>query len=280
MKVHISVDMEGVAGVADAADTTLGAPHYEYCRRLMTAEANAAIEGCFEAGASEVIVNDSHGTMLNLLQEELDPRARVIRGRTKPLGMMQGIDHETAATLFVGYHAASGHGDGVLNHTMRSRTVHDVFLNGEPAGELRLNAALAGSFGVPVALVSGDDVCCEEARDCLGDVEAVEVKQAIDKYSAASLHPTRAQELIKDGTRRALGRLAELPVYRVEEPATLRVGWISTAAAALCENLPGLKRVGSREVEYTSGDVCELYRLLRALLAVAASVAAGPYTYD
>ena len=258
----------------------LGAPHYEYCRGLMTAECNAAVEGCFLAGASEVLVNDSHGTMLNLLQEQLDPRVRVVRGRTKSLGMMQGIDSSTQATMFVGYHAAAGHGDGVLNHTMRGRDVLGVFLNDEPAGELRLNAAMAGWLGVPVALISGDDVLCQEGRDCLGDVEAVEVKQAIDKYTAASLHPTRAQELIRQGAQRAIDRLPELVPYRVKSPTTLRVSWNSTTTAALCENIPGINRVASRDVEYTSQEYPEIYRLLRVLLALAASVAAAPYTYD
>lgn len=204
----------------------------------------------------------------------------MIRGRPKPFGMVQGLGHDTAATLFVGYHAAAGRGDGVLNHTMRSRDVLGVFLNDEPAGELRLNAALAGWLGVPVALVSGDDVVCEEARDCLGDVETVEVKQAIDKYTAASLHPSRAQELIREGARRALSRLAELRPYRIESPTTLRVSWSSTSTAAMCEDVPGIKRVGSRDVEYTSSNYPELYRLLRVLLQVAASLAAIPYTYD
>jgi D-amino peptidase len=280
MKVHVSVDMEGIAGVADAADTTLGAPHYEYCRRLMTAECNAAVEGCYEAGAREVTVNDSHGTMLNLLQEQLDPRVRVVRGRPKAFGMMQGLDTDTAATMFVGYHAAAGNGDGVLNHTMRGRDVLGVFLNDEPAGELRLNAALAGSLGVPVALVTGDNVVCDEGRDCLGTVETVEVKEAIDKYTALSLHPSRAQEAIRDGARRSLGRLAELRPYRVESPTTLRVHWSSTNIAALCDNLPGVKRVGSREVEYSSSNYPELYRLLRVLLALAGSAAAAAYSYD
>jgi D-amino peptidase len=280
MRVHISIDLEGIAGVASGADTTPGAPHYDECRRLMTGEANAAIAGCFEAGASEVLVNDSHGPMNNLLQEELDERARVIRGRSKSFGMGQGLDATTAATLFVGYHAASGHGDGVLNHTMRGRDVLGVFLNDEPAGELRLNAMLAGWYGVPVALVTGDDVVCEEARDLLGDVEVVEVKQAIDKYSAASVHPAVARQLIHQGTVRALSRLGELQPYRVESPTTLRVSWNSTSTAALCEDVPGLKRVGSRDVEYSSSNVPELYRLLRLLLNLAATTANLPYTYD
>jgi len=284
VKVHISVDMEGISGIADPADTTRGAPNYEYCRTLMTGECNAAIEGCYAAGATEVIVNDSHGGMLNLIQGQLDRRARIIRGRSKPFGMMQGIGQDTAATLFVGYHAAAGHEDGVLNHTMRGRDIQGVFLNDEPAGELRLNAALAGWFDIPVVLAAGDDVLCGEARDCLGSVEAVQVKEAIDKYTALSLHPEVAQEQIKDAAQRAVASVAAgaqtYRPYRVETPTTLRVAWNSTNIAALCENIPGMKRVAAREVEYTSADYPELYRLLRVLLAVAASCAAVQYTYD
>lgn len=280
MRVHISIDMEGIGGVADAADTTLGAPHYEYCRRLMTAECNAVIEGCFEAGARDVIVNDSHGTMLNLLQEMLDPRVRVVRGRAKAFGMMQALDAGADATMFVGYHAAAGHGDGVLNHTMRGREVLGVYLDGEPAGELRLNAAMAGWLGVPVALVSGDDVVCGEARTWLGDIETVEVKQAVDKYTALSLHPSEAQRLLRDGARRALGKVGDLTAYRLEPPTTLRVSWSSTSIAALCEGIPGITRVGSRDVEYTSNDYSELYRLFRVLLTIAGSVTAQTHSYD
>jgi D-amino peptidase len=280
VKVLISIDMEGIAGVADAADTTPGAPHYEYCRRLMTAECNAVIEGCADGGATDIVVNDSHGTMLNLLQEQLDTRARVVRGRTKSLGMAHGVDAGTDAAMFIGYHAAAGHRDGVLNHTMRGREVLGVLLNAEPAGELRLNAALAGVEGVPVVLVSGDDVVCDEARDCLGDVETVEVKQAIDKYTALSLHPRVAQDHLREGARRALQRLADFEPYRVESPTTLRINFNSSSIAALCENVPGTKRVGARDVEYTSGDYGELYRLLRVYLALAGSRTGVPYTYD
>jgi D-amino peptidase len=277
VKVHISVDMEGISGVADPADTTPGAPHYEYCRRLMTAECNAAIEGCFEGGATEIVVNDSHGPMVNLLQESLDRRAKIIRGRSKSLGMMQGIDEQTAATVFIGYHAAAGHDDGVLNHTMRGRDIQGVFLNDEPAGEMRLNAALAGWFGIPVALVSGDDVLCAEVREQLGPV---------DKYTALSVHPEVAQELIRDAARRAVQRVRAgdsgqaPPPYRVETPTTLRLAWNSTNIAALCENIPGVRRIAPREIEYTSADYPEIYRLLRVLLAVAGYCASAAYTYD
>lgn len=281
MKVHISIDMEGVCGVADGADTTPGAPYYEYGRGLMTAECNAAVQGCFDAGATEVVVNDSHGAGKNLLQEELDDRASVIRGRTKALGMGQGIDGSVHATMFVGYHARAGGGDGVLNHTMRGHDLMGVHLNEEPAGELRLNAALAGAAGVPVVLVTGDDVVCAEARDVLGAVETVEVKRAIDKYTAHSVHPAVARQRIREGASRALGRLGDFAPYRVETPATLRVSWGSTSTAALCANIPGVTRVAPREIAFTSSDVSALYRLLRVLLALGtAALAANPYTYD
>jgi D-amino peptidase len=246
----------------------------------MTAEANAAIEGCFEGGASEVIVNDSHGTMLNLIQGDLDRRARVIRGRNKGYGMVHGLDWDTAAALCIGYHAAAGNGDGVLNHTMNGRDLHGVFLNGEPAGELRLNAAYAGWLGVPVVLVSGDDVVCAESRSFLGAAETVVVKEAIDKYTALSLHPLEAQDRIRAAATRAVSQLAEFVPYRIETPTTLRIEWNSTSVASTCEGIPGVMRVGSREIEYRSDDYPELYRLLRVLLAISAARTAAPYTYD
>lgn len=281
MRVHISIDMEGVGGVAIGADTTAGTPQYAQCQQLMTAECNAAIEGCFDAGVSDVLVNDAHGTHSNLLQELLDPRVPVVRGRSKPLGMLQGIDTGCDAAMFVGYHARAGGGDGVLSHTMRSRDLADVFLDTVPAGELRLNAALAGTFGTPVVLVTGDDVLCAEAREVLGDVEAVEVKKAIDKYAALSVHPSVARQRIREGAARAVRRIGDFSPYELEPPVTLRVRWNSTSTAALCANIPGVTRVAPREVAYTSSDFPTLYRLLRVFLSLAASaVAADPYTYD
>lgn len=265
MRVLISVDMEGVAGVADPSDVRPGAAHYEYCRQLMTAECNAVVEGCFDAGATDVIVNDSHGDMTNLLQSAIDERARVVRGWTKRLGMIQGIEEGVDAAMFVGYHAAAGHGDGVLNHTMNGRDILGVHLNTEPAGELRLNAAMAGWLGVPVVLVSGDDVVCGEARDCLGEVEVVEVKRAIDRFAAMSVHPSRAQSMLKESAQRALDRLPDACAYRIETPATLRVDFSSTSMAALCESVPGVQRTSAREVEYRSDDYGELYRVFIVL---------------
>lgn len=276
MKVFISVDLEGVAGIAEdiEVDVLAGGQLYDEARRLMTAECNAAIEAAFSSGADEVVVNDSHWLMLNLLQRELDPRAEVVRGNKKPHDMLEGLDSETSAALFVGYHAGAGHDDGVLNHTMED-TVQQVLINGAPAGETRLNAALAGTFGVPVVFVSGDDVLCAEARDLLGDVETAQVKRAVHKYTARSVHPIKAQGLIADGVRRALGRLADFAPYRVEPPVTMRLDLISTSMAALCSWVPGVRRVGSRAVEYRSDDYFEVYRMLEVLLLLAGTIESG-----
>lgn len=274
MRVHISIDMEGVAGVADLSDTRPGGANYEYCRRLMTAECNAVVEGSFDAGATDVIVNDSHGDMNNLLQAELDPRARLVRGWTKGLGMVHGLDRKVDATMFVGYHAAAGHADGVLNHTMNGRDILGVHLNTAPAGELRLNAAMAGWIGVPVALVSGDDVVGREARELLGGVEVVTVKEAVDRFTTVSVHPTRAQSELRQAAARAVRRIAEMQPYRVDTPATLRVDWRSSSIAALCENVPGVERISAREVQFRSADYEELYR---AFIVLGLLATVSPY---
>lgn len=274
MRVHISMDMEGVAGIADLTDTLPGSVHYEYGRHLMTQECNAVIQACVDAGATDVIVNDSHGTMLNLLAEELHPDARVVRGWAKPYGMAQGIDREVDAALFVGYHAAAGNGDGVLNHTMTGKEILGVHLNTEPAGELRLNAALAGWFGVPVILVSGDDVVCAEARSCLGDVETVEVKESVDRYCAVSLHPSASRSHLREGTGLAIARSGEMSPYVVEAPARLRIEWTSSSSAALCESVPGVTRVSARGVEASADDYSQLYRLWIVLGLLVSTTAA------
>ena len=188
MKVYISADMEGVAGITATEQTDpVGQPEYAYSCQLMTAEVRAACEGALEAGATEIVVNDSHWNMRNLIHEELPPQVRLIRGSLKPLSMNQGLDPSCAAAMFVGYHAPVGTADAILDHTYSGETAYDVRVNGLHCSEARLNAAAAGSFGVPVVLISGDQQACADARSFLPWVETVEVKQAVSQYAAASL---------------------------------------------------------------------------------------------
>ena len=271
MRVYISVDMEGVAGVVHENQTDPVDPRhageYNRFRRLMTAEANAAIEGALAAGAERVLVNDSHWLMMNLLAEELNPAAELLSGGPKARSMVEGVELGFDAALFVGYHARAGVGHAVIDHTYTSR-VHEARLNGRPVGELAINAALAGTFDVPVALVSGDQALAAEARDLLGPaVETVIVKHAVGRFAARSVAPPVACRLIREGTTAALGR-PHAP-FRLATPIRLEVDFALTQMADMAELAPGSVRTAGRTVEFVHQDYREVFRAWRALYNLA-----------
>ncbi|MGH7499106.1 MAG: M55 family metallopeptidase [Gemmatimonadales bacterium] len=271
MRVYISVDMEGIAGVVHEDQTDPTDPRYagEYnrFRRLMTAEANAAIDGALAAGATTILVNDSHWLMLNLLAEELNPAAELLSGGPKIRSMVEGIEEGFDAALFIGYHARAGTHNAIIDHTYTSR-VHEARLNGRPVGELALNAALAGTYGVPVALVSGDQALAAEARDLLGgSVETVIVKQAVGRFAARSVHPTEACRRIREGTSAALRRPHE--PLELESPVHLEVEFALTQMADMAELVPGSRCTGGRTLDYTHDDYREVFRAWRALYNLA-----------
>jgi D-amino peptidase len=233
----------------------------------MTAEANAAIEGALAAGADHVLVNDSHWLMRNLLAEELHPAAELLSGGPKARSMMEGVDLGFDAALCVGYHARAGVGQAVIDHTYTSR-VHEARLNGRPVGELAINAALAGTFDVPVALVSGDQALAAEARDLLGPaVETVIVKHAVGRFAARSVSPAAACALIRDGVIAALGR-AHAP-FRLATPVRLEVDFAETQMADMAELVPGSIRTAGRTVAFIHQDYREVFRAWRALYNLA-----------
>src|SRR3984885_12054858 len=204
-KIFVSVDMEGVSGITDPEDVLPEGADYQRGREFMTGDANAAILGAYDGGATEVLVNDSHWTMRNLLLEDLDPRARLIKGFQKPMCMVQGLDASFDAAVFVGYHSCAGTEGGVLNHTLLGKEVQNLLLNGEPIGETRLNALIAGELGVPVAFVAGDDKVCQEARAVLGqDLPTHAVKDGLDMLVASCLHPAVTGQGIREGVAAAL----------------------------------------------------------------------------
>jgi len=267
MRVYLSVDMEGVAGVVHEDQTNPLDPRcageYGRFRRLMTAEANAAIEGALAAGATRVLVNDSHWEMRNLLAEELHTRAELVSGNSKPRSMLEGIDEGFDAACFIGYHAQAGTAQAILDHTYTDR-IYQVRLNGAPVGELGINAALAGRFGVPVALVSGDQALAAECSALLGPgTKAVTVKQAVARHSARSLAPSEACRLIRDGVGTALK--APPKPYTASSPATIEVDFCSSHHADMAELVPGSVRTGSRTVRVSHADYAEAYRAFRAL---------------
>ncbi|GAA0377134.1 M55 family metallopeptidase [Microbispora corallina] len=279
MKIYLSVDMEGVTGLTDPEEMHAGGRGYERGCELMTGDANAVVEGAFSAGARSVLVNDAHGSTKNLRIDLLDPRATLVRGPGKPHRMGQGLTGEFDAACFAGYHARAGVQHGVLNHTWMGKEIYNVYLNGAICGETRLVAGFAGSLGVPVALVTGDEAVCEEAAELLGDVETVAVKTGIDRFSAELLPPSVAWERITQGAARALGRLPELRPYVVPPPYTLGVEWNSTAIAAACAVVPGVKQVGPRHTEFTTADYHEIMALFGIFSMIGGHVACGSGAY-
>jgi D-amino peptidase len=254
LKVYISADMEGIGGVStwDVQASSKGR-EYEQFRRLMTKEVNAAIAGAFDAGATQVLVSDSHGDAQNIDVELLDPRAQLIRAWPRPLGMMQGIDATFDAVVFIGYHAQEGRAGAVLAHTFTGDEI--IKLNGEEVSEAGFNAAIAGDFGVPVVFLSGDQTICNDAMQFLGPIETAAVKQASGFHSATMMSPEKAQQLIRDGVKRGVARSKESKPYRVSHPVKREIRFNDVLKAELASYLPGIERTSGNTILFTAPDM-------------------------
>ena len=261
-RIFISVDMEGVAGVV--TDEQLGKEGFEYARfrELMTEEANAAIAAARAAGAGEIVVADSHGSMQNLLLEKLPPDVQVVRGSPRPLGMMQGLDDTFDGVIFVGYHASTANTEGVRAHTFSSATLADLKLNGVSVTEGAINAALAGHFGVPVLAVSGDEAAVKEVAALVAGVETAPVKWSYGFHAARTLTPAAAREAIAAAVKRGMDRRDGIAPHRVTTPVEMEIRFKSYRPAEILSWLPGVKRADAHAVRYTAADVVEAYRFL------------------
>jgi D-amino peptidase len=278
MRIYLSVDMEGIAGVVHEEQTNPVDPRcaseYGRFRRLMTLEANAAIEGALAGGATRLLVNDSHWTMRNLLTEELHPAAQLLSGGAKTWSMMEGIAEGWDLAAFIGYHAKAGTARAILDHTYTDRIL-DVRLNGRSVGELGINAALAGVHGVPVGVVSGDQQLAAEARELLGArIVTVIVKEAVSRHAARSLAPERARDMIREAMRKAVADLhaggsAIPPPYHVESPTNIEVDFVLTVHADHAMMAPGFRRTGPRTVAFGHEDYRETYRAFRTMFNLA-----------
>lgn len=265
LKVYLSVDMEGIGGVVTGDQTGPQGWEYQQARKWMTAEANAAIQAALEAGAAEVLVSDSHGNAESLLPDELDPRVRLARGWPRKLIMMEGIDESFAAAVFIGYHAREGMRHATLAHTMSGGRIFDIKLNGQKVPEAGFNAAIAGHFGVPVVVISGDQTVIAETRRLVGDLEGAEVKTGIGTV-AKMMHPEKARELIREKTKAALGRLGDFKPWRLATPITLEVIFKAEQDAETAGFLPGVRVLDGRTIQYTGKDMVEISGFLSALL--------------
>jgi D-amino peptidase len=265
LKVFISVDMEGISGVVDRDQTSATGQDYERFRKLMTAEANAAIDGARDAGATHIVVNDSHGSHRNLLIEELHAPAELISNSIKPMGMMAGLDDSYDAAIFIGYHAKASSAEGVLAHTGNGSTIADVRVNGRSVGEGGINIHAAGALGVPVVLVSGDQAAIAEVRELVPNIEGVQVKEAIGTAAARSLRPEEAARLIREGTARAIRRRGEIKPVPASLPARFEVSFTDPSLALMAEQIPTVERTGSHTIAFVAEDYLEGYRFVRIL---------------
>lgn len=266
LKIYISADMEGVVGAV--TDQQLGPSGFEYgrFREFMTAEVNAAIEAAFAAGATEILVSDSHGNGQNLLIEKLPKNVMVVRSWPRPLMMMEGIDASFDGAIFIGYHAATTNSKGVRAHTMSSANLTAVRINGVAMSEAGINAAIAGHFGVPIIMVSGDDATVAETRDLLGDVEGAEVKRAISFHSADSLHPRAAQDLIYEKAKAAVARIGDFKPYQPKPPYRVEISLKHYQPAELLAYLPMVERVDSHTIRFVGKDMIEVSKFLEFVL--------------
>lgn len=270
MKLLISVDMEGISGIVHSSETNPDRYDYQRGRELMTAEANAVVAGVLDADpTAEVLVADAHGTFRNLLPEQLDRRARLVRGKPRALNMLAGLDEETDAALFVGYHVRAGEGPGVLAHTMNGEIL-DVRVAGRSLGEIGLNAAMAGHLGVPVVLLSGDDAACAELTDLVPETVTVAVKEALGMAAAVTLHPEEARDRLRRAAADAVARRAEIPPLALTGPLDVEVDLASPHTIDLATLVPGVSRTGgARTVTFTSPDYATAYRLILLLAQLA-----------
>jgi D-amino peptidase len=274
MKVYISTDFEGVAGVVDWDQIMVGSHDYEMGRRLLHGEVNAAIEGALAAGATEIVINDSHSSMRNFDPAQLAGNATLISGKHKPLYMMQGLDSSFDAIFFVGYHGSIGAERAVLSHSYNPRAIWEARINGQIVGETVLNALVAAYYGVPIALITGDQTTVDEAQSLSPAPHSVAVKQSITRFAAESLHPSAAQRLIRMGAQAALTTARPVSAPTFPSPTTVELTFLTADMAEMSAWIRGVERVANtaRAVRFTSDNYLELFQTFVTIVMLTRSI--------
>ncbi|ACU37361.1 M55 family metallopeptidase [Actinosynnema pretiosum subsp. pretiosum] len=274
MRVLISADMEGATGVTCTADVVPQTEQWQRFRRMFTDDVNACAAGLFDGGADGVLVNEAHSSQRNLLLEALDPRARMLTGRHKPLSMMQGVDGDVDGVVFLGYHAGAGQ-EGVLAHTYLENSITGVWLDGAPASEGRLNAALAAEHGVPVLLVTGDDRACADAADYAPGAELVAVKECVSRYAAICAPPAVTSALITEAARLSAARAGRfegvVAAHRIE------VEFDATHLAAAAAVVPTVELLSPLRVGFDAATMTSAMRAFKVVTTIAAAAVEGIY---
>jgi len=269
MKVFMSVDMEGITGIATPAQVNSSHALYKRGCEFMVQDVNAAIAGALAAGATEILINDSHGGMTNIELEKLHPKAELLSGMNKTLLQMEGVQ-DCDAAFFIGYHSRYGTQHSSLDHTYWASLMENISVNGQDVGEPEFNAVLAGAFGVPVVFLSGDEVTCEGSRSFIGEwLETAAVKRATGRESAICKHPDVTLPLIEEGARKGLSGLAKAKPREIELPVVLEMRFVKSSMADQAAIYPYAERLDGRTVRIRGDEVEEAYRGMLSLFALA-----------
>lgn len=268
MKLFLSVDMEGITGLPDHTFVDSSKHNYERARRIMTQEANAIVEGALSKGVKEVLVNDSHSKMNNILVEELHPEASLITGDLKPYSMVQSLDETYIGAVFAGYHSRAGQ-PGVMSHSMIFG-VRNIFINEVVIGELGFNAYVAGYYGVPVIMVAGDDGACREAEALIPGVVIAAVKQSISRSAVKTLHPQKAQALLRERIAEAISKRDQIQPLTPPKNPVLRIEFANYGQAEWAALMPGCEIIeGTTIVKFEAIDILEAYRAMLVMVELA-----------
>jgi len=272
MKIYVSADMEGTAGVCswDQVDARNYTQDYFIYQKIMTAEVCAAIDGARKGGAREFLINDSHGPMRNLLLDELPEDARITFGNRKPFSMIQDLDQTFGGVFFTGYHGAIGEPNATLCHTYTPSVVYDVRLNGMRCSEATLNAALAGDYGVPVLLITGDRATIESAKKQMPWITGVIVKESIGNYAVDSMSPQAAQDAIREGAVQAVRSAKDARPFLFDPPIAMEIDVTKIEQADWIALIPGFERSGDRTVRFTSEDYPTVFKAFVAAFRMGA----------
>jgi len=272
MKVFVSVDMEGIGGIASWREMRTSSPDHNMVRSLATEEVNAVTRGLKASGVDHVVVCDSHALGENLYVEQLDPDVELVRGYPRAYYMLHGLDASFGLLILLGYHARCGTMHGVLDHSYSSFAIYNMKLNGKDVGELEINSGLAATYGVPVGLVSGDAELIEQVKSTLPQhVETVVTKYGISRMAARSRHPEKIREELERKARKAVEKVGRLGLLTYQAPLRVELDLMDSVMADMVALLPFVERRSARQVVFETDDFAMLYRELMAVIALCTS---------
>lgn len=274
VRILISADMEGVTGVTNTEDVVAGTEPWQRFRRMFAGDVNACVSGLASGGAQDILVNEAHAGQRNLLLEDLDPRARMLTGKHKPLSMMQGVDSGVDGVVFLGYHTGAGT-DGVLSHTYMENSMTGVWLDGDTASEGHLNASLAAEYGVPVVLVTGDDLTCADAQNYAPSAQTVAVKECVSRYAAICLPPERTAEEIRTAAAKSMTLAGRSNGQ--SRPHRIEIEFDAAHLASAASVIPTVEQLGVRRVGFDAASMTEAMKAFKIVATIAGRAVQGIY---